>query len=144
MDPGPDSVKGIAPEHVVGGFVFAVPRRHVLPATSVPQNMLYAVRRFLQVTRFTASPLGKESLNQFDVLVVEFADTGHGGLSLAFAGTLASRARFVREAHPLFWGRGTGCGRAFPENSEFLRPAGWAFGVLHRPSGTLESVIGNG
>ena len=39
MDLVPDSVKGIAPEHVVGGLVFAIPLRHVLPAAFVLQNI---------------------------------------------------------------------------------------------------------
>ena len=63
MDPVPDSVQGMAPEHVAGGLVFSVPRRHVLPAASVPQNMQYAVQRLLQGTRFTPPrSLGRRGL----------------------------------------------------------------------------------
>ena len=46
-DPVPNPVQGIAHEHVVGGLVFSVPRRHVPPAASVPQNIQYAVQRLL-------------------------------------------------------------------------------------------------
>ena len=46
--------------------------------------------------------LGQEMLDQFDVLVGQFADARHDGFSLASAGTLASRARFAREVRPLF------------------------------------------
>ena len=100
MDPVPDPVQGIAPEHVVSGLVFSVPRRHVLPTASVSQNMQYAVQRFLQVDTLHSPLLGQERLDQFDVLVVGFADAHHGGFSLASAGTLASRARFAQEAPP--------------------------------------------
>ena len=104
MDPVPDPVQGIAPEHVVGGLVFSVPRRHVLPAASGLQNMQYDVQRLLQVDTLHPPPplLGQEGLDQFDVFVGQFADTRHGGFSFASAGTLALRARFAQEAHPLF------------------------------------------
>ena len=80
----------------------SVLRRHVLPAASVLQNMKYAVQRLLQVGLLHPSHLGQEGFDLFDVLVGQFADARHGGFSFASAGTLASRARFAREAHPLF------------------------------------------
>ena len=74
----------------------------VLQAASVPQNMQYAVQRLLPVGTLHPPLHGQERLDQFDVLVGQFADARHGGFSFASAGTLASRARFAQEAHPLF------------------------------------------
>ena len=56
---------------------------------------------FFRWTRFPPL-LGQEELDQFDVLVGQFADACHGGFPFASVGTLASRARFAQEAHPLF------------------------------------------
>ena len=101
-DPVPGPVQGLAPEHVASGLVVAVSRWHVLLAASVLQNMKYAVQRLLQVGSLHPSHLGQEGLDLFDVPVGQFADARHGVFSFVSAGTLASRARLAREAHPPF------------------------------------------
>ena len=65
----------------------------------------HAVQRLLQVDSLHSPHLGQEGLDQFDVLVGQFEDARHGVFFFASAGTLASRARFAREAHPLYWAR---------------------------------------
>ena len=137
-DPVPDPAPGIAPAHVAGGLVVAVPRWHVPPAASGPQNVTYAVQRLLQVGSFPPAHLWQEGFDHFDVLVGQFAYARHGGFSFASAGTLASRVRCAREAPPVLR----------PENqtrrrmSRKFRGARRLFGGRLRPSGAPESATG--
>ena len=102
QDLGPDATAGIAPEHVVGGLVAAVSRRHVRPGASGPYNVKYAVQCILEIDSLHPPLLWKDGFDQSDVSVVQFTDARHGGFSFASARTLASRAWFAREARPLF------------------------------------------
>lgn len=102
MDPVPDPAPGIAPEYIAGSLAVTALRWHVRPAASCLQNMKYAVQCHLQMDSLHSPYLGQEGLEQLDVLVGQFENARHGGFYFDSAGTLASRARFAREAHPLF------------------------------------------